>query len=104
MSERFGIASYIFNQSASSDYQDDLISFLRSKNVPLPPHLSHPYVEPWRRSARDDAELLRKGWKRVVEKGEGEIGKWVGGAESERDWVEVMDRLREWERKEETKA
>ena len=55
---------------------------------------ARPYVEPWRRRGRDAYLLLKEGWKKA--EGEGIAEEFVKDAESEDDWVKVMQRVRRW--------
>lgn len=96
------ICSRFPTEGSAEDYQDDLVNYLRKySRIPLPEYLQQNetllYVEPWRRRNRDDIVLLKRGWARAEEKGIQE--QFVRDAITEDDWVEVMDRVRIWEKK-----
>ena len=56
--------------------------------------MTRPYVEPWRRRVRDEFLSLEECWKKAEVQG---IAKeFVEDAKSEDDWVNVMQRVKEW--------
>ncbi|KZT29650.1 FAD/NAD(P)-binding domain-containing protein [Neolentinus lepideus HHB14362 ss-1] len=89
-------------ETKATDYQNAFISYLRANSsIPLPDFLAdgHDYVEPWRKNSREDTFLLRKGWLRAEELGIQD--KFLEGAVTEEDWVNVMVHLKDWELKHE---
>ncbi|EPQ54781.1 FAD/NAD P-binding domain-containing protein [Gloeophyllum trabeum ATCC 11539] len=90
-------------EGASEAYMNGLIDLLRNKSsIPLPDFLadkSKPYLEPWRRRNREQTWLTRRGWLRAEQLGIQDS--FIKGAETEDDWVHVLERIAEWERKQE---
>ncbi|KAF9455118.1 FAD/NAD(P)-binding domain-containing protein [Macrolepiota fuliginosa MF-IS2] len=95
-----------------SDYQDDLVEFLKEK-VRLLTFLGEEvypsglirddrrrYVELWRRDALE-YDYLRRGWFRIEELGLSE--QWLKGVETEEQWAILMKRVNEWQRDWESK-
>ncbi|KAI5476895.1 FAD/NAD P-binding domain-containing protein [Pseudohyphozyma bogoriensis] len=96
----FWIGHRFPTEGSAEDYQDALVARARTASpYPFPPHLANittPYVESWRRRGRTNALLMRNGWLRAEQKG---VAKgFLEGARTEDDWVEVMERVLEWER------
>jgi hypothetical protein len=88
--------SRFFGDGEAADYQDDLITTLRSHSpTRLPDFLQEckPYTEPWRRFGRSPAKFiaLNTGWKAIVELGR--EYEFLKGATSEEDWADVMARV-----------
>ncbi|KAF9015074.1 hypothetical protein BDQ17DRAFT_1385878 [Cyathus striatus] len=77
----------------SSDYQDDLIEFLKAKNVI--PNNGKKYVEGWRRDIFG-YNYLKRGWKRIEQLGQ--ENEWLRGVETEEQWARLMARVNEWEK------
>ncbi|KAI5120008.1 hypothetical protein M0805_008469 [Coniferiporia weirii] len=82
---------------ASHAYQDELVRFLKERGA-LPDD-GRPFVEEWRRWSREEAGALWDGWQRVEGLGGEEVERWVAGARTEEEWVDVMHRLVEWEKR-----
>ncbi|GAA5828557.1 hypothetical protein JCM11251_000849 [Rhodosporidiobolus azoricus] len=104
------IEGHKFSRAGAAEaYQDSLLSLLHSRSsVPLPPMFSNPstpYVPEWRRWGRAQTINLRRAFLRAVQEGveeqlfraKGKYG--LGVEEMEREWVEVMHALSEWEEK-----
>lgn len=76
-------------------YQDALVEYLKKqKRIPDD---GKDYVEQWRRDARKESFLLKRGWERLVSNGESE--EWLGGVETEDQWARLMNKLAEWQQK-----
>lgn len=84
------------------DYQDDLVQYLKEKGAL--PNDGKPFVEDWRRIVRNDSEYLYNAWQRVEGLGEEAVRRWLKGARTEDDWVDVMHRLIEWEKRQDIRA
>jgi hypothetical protein len=84
---------------SGSKYQNDLIKILQDSDlggigpIPLP---GRGFVERWRSSMTRYGFLLLATWRKIEEKGPEEVHKWVKGAETEQDWVDLMWRVIEW--------
>lgn len=74
-------------------YQNNLVHYL--KEVGKLPDDGVDYVEPWRKMARNESQLLARAWVRV--EGLGEQRKWLDGVETEEEWADLMYRLADWE-------
>ncbi|KAF8905493.1 hypothetical protein CPB84DRAFT_593986 [Gymnopilus junonius] len=81
----------------SSDYQDELVEFLKEKNAI--PDYGKKYVEKWRRRLLD-YQYLRRGWLHIEKLGKG--AEWTKGVESEAQWADLMERVNEWQQRWET--
>jgi hypothetical protein len=91
----------VYDAVLGYDYQDGIMDWLREHGAPynpLPPNQT--YIERWRRDMLISGGLacLFNGWARIESLGKEEIHKWVGGMESEEDWVTMMRTLIEWEK------
>lgn len=66
--------------------------------MPLPEFLQRegPYVEPWRRTLKSDFLNVKVGWE--LAEARGEVGRFLGGDGTERDWERCVEDLREWKR------
>lgn len=97
-------------------YQDSLVSYLQdhglsADNSPGVPPLGRKFTENWRVFCARTGPLLRKGWARVEDMGEEEVKWWVDGVgkgtdeggvyEKEKEWVDLMVTLVEWEKERE---
>ena len=78
------------------DYQDAIVEFLKEKGVI--PDDGKPFVEDWRRKIRNDSEYLWRAWERVEEEGEESVRRWLKGVKAEDEWVELMQKLVDWEK------
>ncbi|KAF9568479.1 FAD/NAD(P)-binding domain-containing protein [Agrocybe pediades] len=81
----------------SSDYQDELIEFLKEKNAI--PDEGKWYVEQWRRDIFT-YQYMKRGWARIEKLGIG--ADWTRGVETEAEWADVMRRVNEWQKRWET--
>jgi hypothetical protein len=82
-------------------YQDDLVRILQDAGrggVGGVPPAGRNFTDAWRTGSRDDAGLLRRAWDRVESEGAQAVREWIGGVETEEEWVEVMRNLVQWER------
>ncbi|KAH6917478.1 dimethylaniline monooxygenase [Coprinopsis sp. MPI-PUGE-AT-0042] len=77
----------------SSDYQDQLVEYLKKVNAI--PDDGRPFVEQWRRDIFNYT-YLKRGWKRIEALGESE--RWLEGVETEDQWVTLMQRVNAWQR------
>ena len=77
------------------EYQDSLISHLQSQGL-VPRHDGYIFVEPWRARTRGKILKLIEIWKDIESRGEEEVKRWLGGAETEDEWAGLMDRLVRW--------
>ncbi|GJJ08612.1 hypothetical protein Clacol_002831 [Clathrus columnatus] len=75
----------------SSEYQDDLVDFLRDKGVISP--YTPKFVEQWRRDA--NYPYLRRGWIHIEDLGEAD--QWLEGVETEAEWADLMNRVDAWQ-------
>ncbi|KAI0317614.1 FAD/NAD-P-binding domain-containing protein [Amylostereum chailletii] len=92
----------ILGEQAGVKYQDGLVRFLQERGLagnPGIPDVQQNYTEEWRRFGRDQALLLKQGWKRVEGYGEETAKAWLKGVKTEEQWAQFMKRLSEWERK-----
>jgi hypothetical protein len=79
-----------------AEYQDSLITHLRSQGLVLPHGGGYIFAEPWRTRAREKRFELRRIWKEIESRGEEEVKRWLDGVETEEEWADLMDRLLEW--------
>ena len=78
------------------DYQDDLIAYLQSQGL-VPRHdEGYIFAEPWRVRALSAKARLRVIWEEVENRGEEEVERWLDGVETEKEWIDLMDRLLRW--------
>lgn len=85
----------------AQDYQNELVRFLKRGGTI--PDDGKDYVEPWRRLARKDNFLIKRGWTRIEEAGPEEVEKWLDGVETEEQWADLLFRLWRWQKKYEEK-
>ncbi|KAG5647642.1 hypothetical protein DXG03_008995 [Asterophora parasitica] len=84
--------------NTSSDYQDELVSFLKDKGAI--PDDGKNFVEQWRRDIFS-YHYLRQGWKRVESLGTER--QWLEGVETEGQWSRLMRRVNAWQEAWETR-
>ncbi|TFK41252.1 hypothetical protein BDQ12DRAFT_626589 [Crucibulum laeve] len=77
----------------SSDYQDDLVDFLKRKNAI--PDDGKKFVEGWRRDIFDYV-YLKRGWQRIESLGTGK--EWVKDVKTEEEWADLMRRVNAWQK------
>ena len=78
------------------DYQDSLITYLRSQGLVPPPDRDYIFAEPWRVRAMGYLPQLREIWEKIESRGEEEAEGWLDGIETEEEWADLMDRLLKW--------
>ena len=79
--------------SEAQQYQNRLVRYL--KKVGKLPDDGIDYVEPWRKMARNESQLLARAWQRVESTGEQQ--KWLDGIETEQEWADLMYKLADWQ-------
>ena len=85
-----------FGSYNETSYQNSLIAHLHARGL-VPRHdRGYVYVEPWRIRGRTNLFRLQKIWIEIESRGEGEVGRWLDGVESEEEWGDLMDRLLKW--------
>ncbi|CCL98935.1 uncharacterized protein FIBRA_00942 [Fibroporia radiculosa] len=83
------------SENETEDYQDELIAYLKHRGA-LPEN-GKPYVDSWRRMEWGYAVFLYRGWRRIQALDDEQ--RWLNGVETEEQWVDMMDRIVNWERK-----
>ena len=95
------LVDLIGNGESRSTYQDELIDFLKARNVEgLPLRGSGGlFVDDWRRRAglHKNMMTLRQTWARLESIGAGEVRKWLKGRSTEEDWANLLDELLAWQ-------
>jgi len=82
------------NKHESQDYEDDIIDWLKERGVTGLPESQ--YVEGWRRRAAANHGLVSTAWKRIKAMGKAEEQKWLRGVRTEKQWIDLLDRLALW--------
>ena len=82
-----------------AEYQDSMITHLQTQGLVSPHGGGYIFVEPWRIRARQKMLELRRIWKGIESRGEEEVKWWLDGVETEEEWVDLMNRLLEWDEK-----
>ncbi|KDR84895.1 hypothetical protein GALMADRAFT_51787 [Galerina marginata CBS 339.88] len=77
----------------SSDYQDELLDFLKQMNAI--PDDGKKFVEQWRRDIFT-YQYLKRGWSRIEKLGTG--AEWTKAIETEAQWADLMKRVNEWQK------
>ena len=99
MLRQLGLDPYIVGHkmqggdSEAQQYQNRLVRYL--KKVGKLPDDGIDYVEPWRKMARNESQLLARAWQRVESTGEQQ--KWLDGIETEQEWADLMYKLADWQ-------
>ncbi|THH11125.1 hypothetical protein EW146_g8158 [Bondarzewia mesenterica] len=94
----------LIGDHASESYQDGLVEFLQERGKAghgSIPEAGQKFTEQWRKFGRDEGDIMRRGWQRVLDKGDQVVRSWLAGVETERDWVKLMKKLVDWEREQE---
>ena len=91
LGHRVNIGSY-----TDTEYQDSLITHLRTQGL-VPTHDGeYIFVEPWRTRGEKKKLELRRLWREIESRGEVEVRRWLDGVETEEEWADLIDRILEW--------
>ncbi|KAI0061848.1 FAD/NAD(P)-binding domain-containing protein [Artomyces pyxidatus] len=93
----------IIGRGGATGYQDRLVGYLQARGLAGQPNIPRGknFTEPWRTFGEYQGEYLRRGWTRVEERGEEYVKEWLEGVETEQDWVVMMEKLVDWEKRQE---
>ncbi|KAI0049947.1 FAD/NAD-P-binding domain-containing protein [Auriscalpium vulgare] len=81
-------------------YQDGLVEYLQVRGLaghPGVPPLGQKFTPSWRIYGVAHSAILTRAWTRIEEAGDREVRRWLEGAETEKDWADLIVRLVEWE-------
>ncbi|PFH50860.1 hypothetical protein AMATHDRAFT_192475 [Amanita thiersii Skay4041] len=88
----YTIGHLMVDGKRASDYQDDLVDYLKDKGVIADD--GHKFVDKWRREIFT-YRYLKRGWKRIEALGVGD--EWTRDVEREEEWAELMEKVNSWQ-------